>query len=96
MTRFRIEFPGKFEVGTWFNVYINDVLHSHEICKTYDGKYYLLSLPSNDIIFNLLHIDKDDFMRNFFGIESFGTWPEVDTLDKLKRQLEYLKYYEEL
>lgn len=35
-------------------------------------------------------------MNNLFGIEPESDWPEVDTLDKLKRQLEYLKYYEEL
>lgn len=34
-------------------------------------------------------------MKKFFGIESHGMWPEVDTLDKLKYQLEYLKNYEE-
>ena len=48
MARFRIEFPEKFEIGIWFNVYINDVLHSHQICRSFDGKYYLFSLPSND------------------------------------------------
>lgn len=35
-------------------------------------------------------------MNHLFGIEPEGVWPEVDTLDKLRCQLEYLKYYEEL
>lgn len=92
---FKIEFSKKFEVDIYINIYINDVLYSHQICKSFDGKYYLFCRPSNDIIFYLLHIDKNDFMRKFFGIECHGMWPEVDTLDKLKHQLEYLKYYEE-
>jgi hypothetical protein len=91
----KIEFPEKFEVNIWFAIYINDVLYSHQICE-FDGKYYLFSRPSNGIIFDLLYIDKRDFMRKFFGIESRGEWPEVDTLDKLKYQLECLRYYEEL
>lgn len=95
MTNIKIEFPKKFEVDIWFNIYINDVLYSHQICKFY-GKYYLFCRPSNGIIFDLLYIDKRDFMRKFFGIESHGEWPEVDTLDMLKYQLECLKYYEEL
>lgn len=96
MTKFKIEFPEKFEIGIYFNVYINDVLYSHEICKSFGGRYYLFCRCNNDIIFKLLHIDKCDFMRKFFGVESSGTWPEVDTLDELKRQLECLEYYEEL
>lgn len=93
---FKIEFPEKFEVDIYVNIYINGILYSHQICKTFDGKYYLFCRPNNDIIFYLLHIDKNDFMRKFFGIESHGMWPEVDTLDGLKYQLECLECYEEL
>lgn len=95
MTNFKIEFPEKFEINICFNVYINDVLYRHQICESFDGKYYLFNRLRNDIIFHLLHIDKDNFMRRFFGIKSSGTWPEVDTLSMLKSQLECLKYYEE-
>lgn len=97
MMNFKIEYPEKFEAGICFNIYINGILYSHEICQSFvDGKYYLFCRPSNGIIFDLLYIDKRDFMRKFFGIESCGEWPEVDSLDKLKYQLECLKYYEEL
>ena len=96
MTNFKIEFPEKFELDIWFNIYINGVLYKHQICKTFDGKYFLFTRPNNDIIFYLLHIDKDVFMKKFFGIESSGKWPEVDTLSMLKYQLECLEYYEEL
>ena len=95
MTKFKIEFPEKFEIDICFNVYINDVLYNHQICQSFDGKYYLYCRHKNDIIFDLLHIDKYDFMRKFFGIESSRGWPEVDTLNMLKYQLECLKYYEE-
>lgn len=84
MTKFKIEFPEKFEVDIWFNVYIDDLLYSHQICQSFDGKYYLFCMRNNDIIFTLLRIDKHDFMRKFFGIECHGMWPEVDTLDMLK------------
>lgn len=44
---FKIEFPKKFEV----DIYINGVLYSHQICKSFDGKYYLFCRPNNDIIY---------------------------------------------
>ena len=66
MTNFKIEFPEKFEINICFNVYINDVLYRHQICESFDGKYYLFNRLRNDIIFHLLHIDKDNFMRRFF------------------------------
>lgn len=96
MTKFKIEFPEKFEVDIYFNVYIDDLLYRHCICRSFGGKYHLSCKYGNDVIFKLLHIDKYDFMRKFFGIESLGNWPEVDTLNMLKYQLQCLKYYEEL
>ena len=72
MTNFKIEFPEKFEAGICFNIYINDILYSHEICQSFvDGKYYLFCRPNNGIIFDLLHIDKHDFIKKIFWHRKF-------------------------
>lgn len=97
MKSFRIEIPEEFKVDSIIKVYIDEELFIHVIHRqTYNKKYYLFCENGNNIIFVRLGINKLHFMKNLFGTESEGSWPEVDTLDKLKRQLEYLKYYEEL
>lgn len=97
MKNFKIEFPKEFKVNSVVNVYIDEELFIHVIHRqTYSKKYYMFCEFGNDVIFRRLGINKVDFMNNLFGIEPEGDWPEVDTLDKLKYQLEYLKYYEEL
>lgn len=96
MKNFRIEIPKEFKVNSIVKVYIDEELFIHVIYRQeYSKKYYLSCGYGNDIIFTRLGINKFHFMNNIFGIESEGAWPEVDTLDKLKLQLEYLKYYEE-
>lgn len=97
MKSFRIEIPKEIKVNSVVKVYIDEELFIHVIHRqTYGKKYYMFCGCGNDIIFRRLGINKIHFMNNLFGIEPEGNWPEVDTLDKLKRQLEYLKYYEEL
>ena len=96
MKNFRIEIPKEFEVGSTINVYIDEELFIHIVYQhSYTKEWYMFCGHGNDIIFSKLGINKIHFMNNLFGRESEGNWPEVDTLDELKRQLEYLKYYEE-
>lgn len=96
MKNFKIEFPKEFKVNSIVNVYIDEELFIHVVYKhSYSEKYYMFCEFGNDVIFRRLGINKVDFMNNLFGIEPEGNWPEVDPLDKLKYQLEYLKYYEE-
>lgn len=97
MKNFRIEIPKEFKVNSVVKVYIDEELFIHVIHQqSYSKKYYMYCEHRNDIIFTRLGINKVHFMNNLFGIEPEGSWPEVDTLDDLKHQLEYLKYYEEL
>lgn len=96
MKNFRIEIPKEFKVNSVVKVYIDEELFIYVIRQQrYSKKYYMSCELKNDIIFTRLGINKVHFMNNLFGIEPEGSWPEVDTLDKLKHQLEYLKYYEE-
>lgn len=96
MKNFKIEIPKEFKVGSVVKVYINEELFVHVVHQQrFSKKYYMSCEHRNDIIFTQLGIDKFRFMNNLFGIGSEGAWPEVDTLDKLKYQLECLKYYEE-
>jgi hypothetical protein len=96
MKNFRIEIPKELKVKSIVNVYIDNELFVHVVRQnSYSKKYYMSCINRNDVIFVRLEINKLHFMNHLFGIEPKGVWPEVDTLDKLKHQLEYLKYYEE-
>lgn len=97
MKSFRIEIPKELKVNSIVNVYIDNELFVHVVHQNgYSKKYYMFCVNGNDIIFLQLGINKFHFMNHLFSIEPEGNWPEVDTLGKLKHQLEYLKYYEEL
>lgn len=97
MKSFRIEIPKELKVNSIVNVYIDKELFVHVVHQnSYSKKYYMSCGNGNGIIFVRLGINKLHFMNHLFGIEPEGVWPEVDTLDKLRCQLEYLKYYEEL
>lgn len=97
MKNFSILYPDVFSEGKDVIFIIDDKEYLFRIQKSdFRGTYYLLyHKGDNDIIFYILKIDKNKFMKDFFNMDSSGDWPEVPTLEMLKEQLKYLEFINE-
>lgn len=97
MKNFSILYPDIFLPDSNVLFIINDKEYVYKIRKSnFRNRYYLLNLEGdNDIIFTILKIDKNKFMKDFFNMDSNGDWPEVPTIEMLKEQLKYLEFINE-
>ena len=97
MKSFSILYPDVFSLGNNVIFIIDDKEYVHEITKSYFRETYYLSYfkGENDEIFRILKIDRTKFMKDFFNINSNGNWPEVPTIEMLKKQLKYLEFINE-
>lgn len=97
MKSFSILYPDVFIVGKNVIFTIDDKEYAHIITKSdFRGVYYLSYLKGdNDMIFHKLKIDRTKFMKDFFNMKSYGNWPEVSTIEMLKKQLKYLEFINE-
>jgi hypothetical protein len=97
MKSFSILYPDVFIVGRNVVFIIDGKEYVHIITKSYlRGTYYLSYLKGdNDMIFHKLKIDRTKFMKDLFNMDSNGNWPEVPTIEMLKKQLKYLEFINE-
>lgn len=97
MKNFSILYPDVFIAGKIVVFIIDGKEYVHEITKShFRGAYYLSYFKGdNDMIFHKLKIDRTKFMKDFFNMDSYGNWPEVPTIEMLKKQLKYLEYINE-
>lgn len=97
MKNFSILYPDVFSPDNEVIFIINDEEYVYKIIKSVFRDVYYLSNPKgdNDIIFTILKIDKNRFMKDFFNMNSNGNWPEVPTIEMLREQLKYLEFINE-
>lgn len=97
MKNFSILYPDIFSKGKEVIFIIDDEKYVFEITKSYFREVYYLShfRCENDLIFSILEIDKNKFMKDFFNMKSYGNWPEVPTIEMLREQLKYLEFINE-
>lgn len=97
MKNFSILYPDVFSLDNEVVFIIDDQRYLFTIEKSYYREEYFLfnAKGSNDVIFHILKIDKNKFMKDFFNIDSSGEWPEVPTIEMLKKQLKYLEFINE-
>lgn len=97
MKSFNILYPDIFVPGENVVFIIDDKEYVHRITESFLRKvYYLTYLKGdNDMIFHKLQIDKTKFMKDFFDMDSYGNWPEVPTIEMLKKQLKCLEFINE-
>lgn len=97
MKSFSILYPDVFLPGHDVIFIIDDKEYVFIITKAYFREAYYLFYPKgiNDVIFDILKIDKTKFMKDFFNMDSNGNWPEVPTIEMLREQLKYLEFINE-
>lgn len=97
MKNFNILYPDVFSPDNEVIFIIDDKEYVYKIIKSFFRDVYYLSNPNgdNDIIFTILKIDKNRFMKDFFNMNSNGNWPEVPTIEMLREQLKYLEFINE-
>lgn len=97
MKSFSILYPDIFITGKNVTFIIDGKEYVHIITESPLRKVcYLTYLKGdNDIIFHKLGIDRTKFMKDFFNMKSNGNWPEVPTIEMLKKQLKYLEFINE-
>lgn len=97
MKSFSILYPDSFIPGENVIFIIDDKRYVHQIMQSYFREKYYLLYPKgdNDIIFHKLQIDRTKFMKDFFNMDSNGNWPEVPTIEMLKKQLKCLEFINE-
>lgn len=97
MKSFSILYPDVFSPDNNIIFIIDDKEYVYGITKSYIKESYYLTYfkGENDEIFRILEIDKVKFMKDFFNMNSDGIWPEVPTIEMLKKQLKYLEFINE-
>lgn len=97
MKNFSILYPDVFSPDNEVIFIIDDKEYVYKITKSvFRNAHYLLNPKGdNDIIFTILKIDKNKFMKDFFNMNSNGNWPEVPTIEMLREQLKYLEFINE-
>lgn len=98
-----VECSGDFDVGSHLLFIIVYPDTSTEIYSGmidtigFEGNYYIkINNYRNSIIFSKLNIDRAFFIKNIVGVgELIGDWPEVPTLDMLRKSIEALECFDE-
>lgn len=97
MKNFSILYPDVFSPNNEVVFIIDSKEYVHRITESPFRKVCYLTYVKgdNDMIFHKLQIDKTKFMKDFFNMDSNGNWPEVPTIEMLKKQLKYLEFINE-
>ena len=97
MKNFSILYPDVFSPNNEVVFIIDSKEYVHRITEWPFRKVCYLTYVKgdNDMIFHKLQIDKTKFMKDFFNMDSNGNWPEVPTIEMLKKQLKYLEFINE-
>lgn len=91
----KIYYPAIFNVGSQVGFDLSDGSHYAGII-TQLGSYYISVKPSNSVIFNKLNIEEPlSYVKNIVGYTVYGAWPEVKSLEDLKKVLRALERYPE-
>jgi hypothetical protein len=98
-----VEYSQNFDVGSHILFIIVYPDTSTEIYSGmidtigFEGSYYVkINNYENSIIFSKLNIDRAFFIKNIIGVgELRGSWPEVPTLDMLRKSIEALECFDE-
>ena len=97
MKNFKIIYPRNFVLNSYVYFDIDGDILTYKIYKYDDSDDFFLRNTKglNHVIFEILDIDPSGFMKKFFNMQRYGSWPTVRSLDMLKEQLKCLEYYYE-